>query len=330
MPIDPILEEILSAVTPPPPKITDAAAFRESERQVVNALAAQLAQPYPEVKSREVVEIPVPGGTIELLIYKPFSDGPHTAYLYFFGGGFRGGSIHYDYIDGLCRERCVGADAVVISVGYRLAPENKFPTAVNDAYAALQWVAEHSEDLGTHPDQLVIGGASAGGNLAAVTALRARDQNGPAIALQILEVPALDLTWKTNLSEYGKGYLLEEAELVEIGQDYFADPDDALNPYASPLLAEDLSGLPPAVILASEFDIVRGSADAYARRLSQSGVPVTYLVAEGQIHSSSIMTGVLEAARTWRDDIIKAIKTVNHSVAPANASGTPSSWKEPL
>jgi acetyl esterase len=324
MPIDPFLENILPAVTLPSPKITDASAFRETERETVNALTAQLAEPYPEVHSRELVEIPVQGGIIELLIYKPFSPGPHPAYVYFFGGGFRGGSIHYDYIDGLCRERCVGADAVVISVGYRLAPENKFPTAVNDAYAALQWVAEHSEDLGARPDQLVVGGGSAGGNLAAVVALRAREQNGPAIALQILEVPALDLTWKTNLSEYRKGYLLEEAEIVEIGKDYFADPEDALNPYASPLLAEDLSGLPPAVILASEFDMVRGSSDAYARRLSQSGVPVTYIVAEGQIHSSSMMTGVLEAARTWRDDVIKAIKSVNDPVAQSSRAGAAS------
>ena len=318
MPIDPLLENILSAITLPSPKITDAAAFRDMERQTLSTLAAQLAEPYPEVHSRELVEIAVEGGTIELLIYKPFSPGPHPAYLYFFGGGFRGGSIHYDYIDGMCRERCVGADAVVISVGYRLAPEHKFPTAVNDAYAALQWVAEHSSELGTRPGQLIIGGASAGGNLAAGVALRSRDQNGPAIALQILEVPALDLTWKTNLSAYRKGYVLEEAEIVEIGKDYLADPDDALSPYASPLLASDLSGLPPVVILASEYDLVRGSADAYARRLSQSGVHVTYLVAEGQIHASALMTAVLEAARTWRDDVIRAIKSVSEPVAQSS------------
>ncbi|TQJ61468.1 acetyl esterase [Arthrobacter sp. SLBN-83] len=310
MPLDPVLANLLTQV-PPPVVIDDPAAHRETEQTIVNALAAQLAEPYPEVADRKLVQIPVEGGSIELLIYTPASPGPHTGYVNLFGGGFRGGSIHYDYIDGTCRERCVGADAVVISVGYRLAPEHKFPTAVHDAYAALLWVTEHAEELGIDSNRIVIGGQSAGGNIAAATTLMARDKSGPPIALQLLEIPALDLTWKTMLHEYDKGYLLEAAEADVVTRDLFADPKDAENPYASPLLAEDLSGLPRALILTSEFDLTRGSAELYAGRLEEAGVPVSYIMAAGQIHSSAMMTQVLDAARTWRANAIAGISSVS-------------------
>ena len=317
MPLHPVLENLLARV-PAPVFLSDPLEHRAMEQPTVNALAAQLAEPYPEQVDRRLVTIPVDDGEIELLIYLPASQGPHPGYVFFFGGGFRGGSIHYDYIDGMCRERCVGADAVVISVGYRLAPERKFPSAVGDGYAALTWVAEHADELGIRPDALIIGGQSSGGNIAATTSLWSRDHGGPAIALQILEVAALDPTSETNLSEYGKGYILEDAEFEQIIEDLFASPEDARNPYASPVLAEDVSRLPPALILTAEFDLTRGSAEAYARRLENAGVPVRYVLSEGQIHASPMMTKVLRSAREWQDTVIAAIRNVSLTPPAAN------------
>ena len=148
MPLDPILEALLAQLPPTGVSDSDPTARRAAERSLINALTSQLAEPYPEVSSRELVTIPVEGGTIDLLVYRPFTSGPHIGYVFYFGGGFRSGAIDHDYIDGTCRERCVGADAVVVSVGYRLAPEHPFPTAHDDAFTALRWIADHANELG--------------------------------------------------------------------------------------------------------------------------------------------------------------------------------------
>ncbi|MGV2902241.1 alpha/beta hydrolase [Microbacterium sp. AGC62] len=307
MPLDPKIAELLSTI-PTPEVISDPLEHRATERMIMNTLAAQLAEPYPSDVHRTSVTIPVIDGEMELLIYVPPTAGPHPGFISFFGGGFRGGSVHYDYVDGTCRERCLGANVVVVSVGYRLAPERKFPSAVRDGYAALEWVANNASRLEIQPDALIIGGQSSGGNIAAAVAMWARDQHGPALALQVLEVPALDLTGQTNLAEYGTGFVFETAEFEQIQLDLFADPDDAHSPYASPILATDLRDLPPALILAAEYDLLRGGADMYAERLRAAGVAVDYRVAPGQIHASPLMTSALEAARTWRDTVIAALK----------------------
>ncbi|MDO4099307.1 Carboxylesterase NlhH [Clavibacter michiganensis subsp. michiganensis] len=309
MPIDPIVANLLLQL-PPPQLIADPVLRLQTEKATLNSIAAQLAEPYPEVTDRNLVTIPVEGGDIELLIYTPPTPGRHTGYLFFFGGGFRGGSIHYDLNDGACRERCIAANAVVVAVGYRLAPKHPFPTALNDGYAALLWVAEHAEELGIDSDRLVIGGQSSGGNIAASLSLLARDRSGPKIALQLLEVAALDLTWRTQLHEYDKGYILEKPEINQITHDLFSDSTDAESPYVSPAWAEDLTNLPRAVILTSEFDLTRGSCELYARRLLQAGVTVTYTMAEGQIHASPALTNILPAARVWRDNVITALRSV--------------------
>ncbi|KQZ86091.1 hypothetical protein ASD56_07470 [Microbacterium sp. Root166] len=310
MPIDPVVANLLTQL-PPPALIDDPVVRMQTEKATLNSIAAQLAEPYPEVANRKLVEIPVEHGTIELRIYTPPTPGPRAAYVFFFGGGFRGGSIHYDLNDGTCRERCVGADTVVVAVGYRLAPEFPFPTALNDGYTAVQWVAEHADELGVDPERLIIGGQSSGGNIAASVCLMARDQSGPRIALQLLEVAALDLTWKTQLHEYDYGYILEAPEIDQITRDLFTDPADAKSPYVSPALAEDLSHLPRAVILTSEFDLTRGSCELYARRLEEAGVSVTYTMADGQIHASPMMTKVVGAARVWRETVITALRSVS-------------------
>lgn len=310
MPLDPKLAQLLAAI-PAPEVISNPLEHRAMEREIMNTLAAQLAEPYPSGVHRTSVMIPVEDGEIELLIYVPPTAGPHPGFISFFGGGFRGGSVHYDYVDGTCRERCLSADVVVISVGYRLAPERKFPTAVRDGYAALEWVANNASRLKLQPDALMIGGQSSGGNIAAAVAMWSRDQRGPELALQVLEVPALDLTGDTNLTEYGAGFIFETAEFEQIQLDLFASPDDAYNPYASPVLADDLRDLPPALILAAEYDLLRGGADVYAERLKAAGITVDYRVAPGQIHASPMMTSALEAARAWRDTVIAALKSAS-------------------
>jgi acetyl esterase len=310
MPVDPFLEPLLPTLQPLP-EVIDYPAFRAQGEAAAEVMAEQLAEPGPEVKERRAVSLPVEGGTIDLLIYSPFEPGPHAAHIYLHGGGWSAGSIHQSFIDWLCRERCVGATCVVVAVNYRKAPEHKFPTGLNDCYAALLWLAEHAEELGVRPDLITVGGGSAGANLAAALTLKTRDEGGPRLAFQVLEVPAVDLTGGHLTQENASGYGLSANDLKIIFRDYLNSPDDARNPYASPLLAPDLSGLPPALILTAEYDVLRDQGEAYAKRLEEAGVPVTYSMYEGHIHGSSAFTKVMGSARAWRFEVITALRRVH-------------------
>ena len=307
MPVDPFLESFLATPIHTPEVIDDYPAYRAMRQAAGDAGTTQLSEPGPEVKERREVSIPVEGGTIDLLIYQPFEPGPHPAHVFVHGGAFILGSIHDASTDILCRERCIGARCVVVAVDYRKAPEYKFPTPLNDCYAALTWVADHAEELGVHPSQITIGGQSAGGNIAAALALKARDEGGPHLTFQLLEVPGLDMTLSHLRHEFGSGYAVSSHDLEIVRRDYLHSPEEATNPYASPLLAPDLSGLPPALIMPAEYDILRGDGEVYAQRLEQAGVPVTYSMQPGHIHGSGSMTKVMASARAWRETAITAL-----------------------
>ncbi len=313
MSVDPYLEPFLDTATPFPSQIADWHAFREQEIGMSNMLIAQVAQSGPDVREKRTVTIPVTDGDIALNIYWPSTDGPHPAHLYFHGGGWIGGSIHSDAIDITCRERAVGADCVVVAVEYRKAPEHKFPAGLQDGYTALEWVAGHADELGIRADAITIGGASAGGNLAAAIALKARDESGPAIRFQLLEVPALDLTGQSeSLQRNGSGYGLDTQSINILLSLYLPAPElDARNPYASPLLAEDLSDLPPALILSSEYDPIADDGQRYADRLNAADVPTTFHLGLGHIHISGAFTKVMPSARDWRDRAIDALRSAN-------------------
>lgn len=225
-----------------------------------------------------------PEGTIPLRIYTPERNGPFPLLVFFHGGGFVLGDL--DTHDGLCRSLAHRAGCIVVSVDYPLAPEHKFPAAPNAAYATVRWIAEHAASFNGDATRIALGGDSAGGNLTAVVAQMARDQGGPALAFQLLIYPDLDFR-RTNFSiqEYAGKY----GNITREGQNWFMDhyltsAEEKLHPRVSPLLAANLQGLPPALIITAEYDALRDEGEAYGQRLKEAGVPVTVTRYQGMIH----------------------------------------------
>ena len=233
----------------------------------------------------EEIEIPGTGGTIPARVYRPATDGPHGTVVMLHGGGFALGDLETH--DEAARRTCAGADATVVSVDYRLAPEHPFPAGVDDAEAATRWTAEAAHDLGGDPERLVVTGDSAGGNLAAVVARRFRDRGGPALAGQALVYPVTDMRpgdrWPSRRTA-ATGFGLTREAMDWFGRLYLAEEAHAAHPDASPIVASDLSGLPPAFVLTAQFDPLRDEGDAYARRLAEAGVEVEHHLLPGTIH----------------------------------------------
>jgi acetyl esterase len=232
-----------------------------------------------------VEDLTVPGaeGNIPVRIYTPEGAGPFPLCVYFHGGGWVIGSL--DSQDADCRAIANAAGCVVVSVNYRHAPEHKFPAAPNDAYRATQWASDNASRLNCDGTRLSVGGMSAGGNLAAVVALMARDRASPPLACQILIVPALNYAFDTkSYFENGEGYVLTRDAMRWFWDHYLPTPADGANPYASPLRAPDLRGLPPALILTAEYDPLRDEGLAYAERLREAGVAAVHRCYDGMLH----------------------------------------------
>jgi acetyl esterase len=239
--------------------------------------------------------IPGPDGLLSARVYQPSGtgDGPLPMFVYLHGGGWATGDIEMG--DPLCRTVAAEAGVVVLSVGYRLAPEAPFPAALEDAHAALLWARDHAAGIGGDPARLAVGGDSAGGNLAAGVALMARDRGGPALAYQLLLYPPCDAAMDTaSHQENSEGFLLD-AEWMEWFWRHYLAGRDGSEPYASPLRAPDLSGLPPAFVATTEFDPLRDEGEAYAARLAAAGVPVQLDRVPGQIHGIAWLSGVIDA-----------------------------------
>lgn len=240
-----------------------------------------------EVAAVEDRQIAGPGGILPLRIYTPLDadEGPLPALVYFHSGGWVFGSIEAH--DPICRALANAARCRVISVGYRLAPEHKFPAAPEDCYAATCWVATSAQELAIDATRIAIGGDSAGGNLAAAVALMARDRQGPALCCQIIIYGETDYfePGTASYQTYAEGYGLSRASMISFWLDYLAKPEDANHPYASPLRASSLSDLPPALVITAEYDPVRDEAELYARRLQEAGVPAQLSRYQGMIHS---------------------------------------------
>lgn len=283
-----LLEAIDAEGAPPVESLSP----EEARRAAIADLKKVAGEP-DEVACVEDVRIPGPGGAIRLRVYTPEGGGPRPALVYFHGGGWV--LCDLDTHDVPCRAVARQSGAVVVSVDYRLAPEHKFPAAVEDVCAATSWVATSAGRLGIDPRRIAVGGDSAGGNLAAVVALKCRDHGGPALALQVLVYPVTNLASFDTPSyrEFAEGYFLSKAEMEWFRGHYLARPDDAAHPYASPLLAPDLGGLPPALIITAECDPLRDEGEAYAQRLAQAGVQVTCTRYPGTIHPFCSLAGVL-------------------------------------
>ena len=238
--------------------------------------------PLARIEDREVQ---AGGVAIPVRIYWPDAPGPLPMLLDIHGGGFwMGDGFPFHAATTRLAE---SADVIVVSVDYRLAPEHPYPAALDDCHAVLEWMYANAAELGGDPARIAVGGGSAGGNLAAAVALRARDRGGPPIAFQVLNIPVTDLSgtiaWPSH-EETGDDYVLTVSGLATMYAAYAPDPRDRLDPYVSPYLAEDLSGLPPALVVTAHFDPLRDEGEAYARRLREAGVPATLHREPGALH----------------------------------------------
>ncbi len=277
----------------------------ENARAMSVAMAAERP---PGPKVGEVVDGVLPGaaGPLAYRLYRPESPGPHPIVVYFHGGGWVLGG--HDSDDPFCRDLCVRAATIVMSVDYRHAPEARFPAAVDDAFAAVQWIAANSEALGGEPGRLAVCGWSAGGNLAAVVCQMARDAGGPRIAGQVLVNPVTDcdLTRESYITN-AEGYLLTTS-LMGWFWDHYADPADRQHPKASPLRADNLTHLPPALVVTCEFDPLRDEGVGYAEAMAAAGVDARHIGFRGQIHTSIPSVDMILSGAAARAEIGAALR----------------------
>ena len=291
MPVDPQLQPLLDLLaTSGAPSITtlqpDAAralmaAMRGNARDVeVHTIADQTA--------------PGPAGDVPVRVYSPAGEGPFPLLVWFHGGGWVLGSVEES--DPVARGLSVAGECVVASVEYRLAPEHPFPAGLEDCWAALRWCVENADELRVDPARVAIGGDSAGGNLAAACTVLARDAGGPQLCFQLLVYPVVDFDATTrSMVDNAEGYLLT-VEVLQWFYDHYTHPDQRTDPRAAPLRAEDLSGLPPALVITAEYDPLRDEGEAYGRRLIEAGVPTTISRYDGMIHAFFSMTAFADRA----------------------------------
>jgi acetyl esterase len=260
----------------------------------------------PELKSVQPLAIPSPHGSIPARVYTPMrlrkTDGLAPCLVFFHGGGWVIGDL--DSHDVVCRKLADEGQLIVISVDYRLAPEHKFPAAVEDAVMATKWIADNPSQLGIDASRLTVGGDSAGGNLAAVVAISARDGNGPDISGQVLIYPAIDfaLTHPSH-REPETSILLTHSVIRWFRDHYLTGAADVHDWRASPARAGTLIGLPPAYVLTAGADPLRDEGDEYAHRLKEAGVPVTYRTFPGQFHGFFTMGKLLQQANVAAKEI---------------------------
>ncbi|NRQ39753.1 alpha/beta hydrolase [Nonomuraea sp. NN258] len=306
MPLHPearrVIERTLMGPADGPPP--EAAVMREEFRKYW-VMPADL----PAVGSVVDTIFPGPAVNIQIRRYTPSGNGPFPAFVWFHGGGWVIGSL--DENEFACRALCAGAGAVVISVDYRLAPENPFPAAAEDCYAAVRWVREHGPEFGVDPSRIAVGGESAGGNLAAVAALKSRDLGGPPLALQVLISPVLGHPddGRDSYRDYADGYFLSKSSMDWFFTQYPRNAADLNDPYLLPLRADDLSGLAPALVLGAEYDVLRDEGEEYAAALRRAGVPAELVRFDGLIHGFfGLLPTELSASRLAHERAIAALR----------------------
>jgi acetyl esterase len=274
--------------------------------------------PGPQLRISEH-EVPVPGyPSVRIRVYHPpQADRPAPACLTFFGGAFRIGGIDYPTTDAACRRRAADAGIAMVAVDYALAPEHRFPTQLQQAHTAMEWLFSHAEELGVDAGRIGVAGTSAGGNIAAALTLMNRDRGGLPLRLQVLEVPVLDLTGRhlelRATRALGIPSLIALRELRSVVRTYVPNRADARSAYASPLLAASHADLPPAVVFTAEYDPLRGDGAAYAAALRAGGVDASAVRYLGGTHDTPIFTGALPVARRWHADVVTALRRLHEA-----------------
>lgn len=260
----------------------------------------------PEMAEVEPITIDGPGGGIPARILTPPGD-LDGVILYYHGGGWVVGGL--DDFDTLCRQLAARTQCAVVMVDYRLAPEHRFPAAAEDAYCALEWADAHRERLAGPGAALIVAGDSAGGNLSAVTALRARDERGPKIDLQVLVYPVTDASLaQGSYTEPENQTLLPKEAMTWFWDHYVPETASRNHPYASPLRAERFDDLPPAVVITAEHDVLRDEGAQYADRLEAAGNTVTTHEVKGQMHGFFTMVNLLPGAAVGMDLVVDAVR----------------------
>ena len=280
----------------------------EEARRAMAMMSAMAGEPEP-VGKVEDREIPGPEGTIPVRIYTPEGKGPFPVLVFFHGGGWVIGNIESH--DAVCRTLTNTAGCITVSVDYRLAPEYKFPAAPEDCYAATKWVAEKAATFNGDAARVAVGGDSAGGNLAAVVSLMARDRGGPSLVYQLLIYPATDyyLPGTPSVEENAEGYMLTRNDMIWFLGHYMSSEADIKHPYIFPLRAEDLSGLPPAMVITAEYDPLRDEGETYAVRLEQAGVTVQATRYHGTIHGFISLAAMIDLGKQALADAAAGLRS---------------------
>jgi acetyl esterase len=286
--------DIVARAAAPAFHTLDVAKAREETRK----LHAYFSAEAPAVGSVREMAIPHHGATIPARFYRPLGSPARSTLpllVFFHGGGWTVGDL--DSYDPLCRTLANEAQCGVLSVDYRLAPEHPFPAAVDDAYAATAWASEHARALGVDGARIAVGGDSAGGNLAAVTTILARDRGAPALVFQLLVYPATDQgSERPSWKQFGRGYLLDLESIRYFQKKYLSHARDYHDWRASPLLRSDLAGLPPALVITAGFDPLLDDCVAYSQRLRAAGVEVEYRCFDGMVHGFLTLGKMFAAA----------------------------------
>jgi acetyl esterase len=306
MPLDPQaakLLELLKMLGLPPVEMLSPIAARAQVAPVRG-----VPQPVFRVADRQISGS---AGPLPVRVYWPepsqTQDAPPPVVVFFHGGGWV--LCNLETHDAACRGLANAAECVVVAVDYRLAPEHKFPAAVEDAFAATKWVTEHAAELGVDPLRVVVAGDSAGGNLAAAVCLMAKELGGCRPAYQVLIYPVTNYAFETaSYRDNAEGYMLTRSAMIWFWDQYLARPEDGSHPYASPLRAADLSGLPPALVLTAEYDPLRDEGEAYAARLQAAGVAVQTRRYDGMIHGFLRRGDVFDRAHEMLQEIGQVLR----------------------
>jgi len=305
MPLDPqvkaFLEELASLDVPPLSSLTP----QQARAQLVD-VSALLGDPEPVAKIEDH-RVEGPQGKIPVRIYTPRGSGPLPVLVFYHGGGWVLGDI--STYQSYCTAVTNAAGCIVVAVDYRRAPEHKYPAAADDAFTAAAWVFDHAASFGGDPDRIALGGDSAGGNLTAVVSLMARDRSAFKPVAQVLIYPVTDFNFDTpSYRENAEGYMLTRDDMQWFWNCYLNSEEDGRQPYASPLKAANLSGLPPALVITAEYDPLRDEGEAYAARLRQAGVPVTLTRYDGMIHAFVRRLLIFDKARDALKQVADALK----------------------
>ena len=293
MPLDPQLQKFLADLA-----AADAPEFNAMTVDVARASLGELVELFPATESIAKSEDRVlEAGRVSARIYTPNGTGPFPVLLYLHGGGWVIGDL--DSYDPICRELCGAVGCIVISVDYRLAPEHRFPAAVDDAQSALRWAIEHCEEIGGDPSRIAIGGDSAGGNLAAVAALEARRSFPGRLCAQLLLYPVTShvSTPGQSMIDNAEGYLLTQRDMVWFTDHYLGQGHDGLDPRFNLSRVDDLSGLPPTLVVTAEFDPLRDEGEAYAAALKKAGVAADCSRYDGAIHGFFMFFAAFDVSR---------------------------------